>query len=191
MGQRKSQLWHSVIVGGVAFVVMAIVVHLGVLFLSPDWSTDHQIAEGLRRGGRMNALIYAKPPRAGATSVPLANPDTLSTRAYLDLRKGPLIVEGVRPHSCTYWSASVFARNTDTVLIRSDRDSPDGRISIGLGTAQQHVAEPVKDEAILPSTEGVVLLRCFIRDRTDKAYVTALEAESRGLVMRPAKEARS
>ena len=146
---------------------MGAAVHFALLWLSPAWATDHQIAEGLKRGARMNVLTYGKPPRAGTTSVPLANPDVLSTRAYLDLSKGPFVIEGLRPESCAYWSASVFAENTDAVLVSSDQQSPDRKISLALRMTSQTVNEPVLSQAVLPSKTAVVLLRCIMRDRVD------------------------
>jgi uncharacterized membrane protein len=170
----------------VIFAVFAVATHLVLLWITPSWETDRQVAAGLRRAGGLNILIHAPRARAGATSVPLANPDTLSSRAYLDLSKGPLVLTGVRPDSCSYWSASVFAHNTDAVLVRSDRDSPDRIIALGLRTAAQRFTEPVRDQAVLPSPKGVLLIRCFMRDRMDKAYLAKLDAERRQLTLRPA-----
>jgi len=166
-------------------------VHGFLLWRSPMWATDYQIEQGLKKGGSWNTLIYGKPPRANTTKVGLASPDTLGSRAYLDLSKGPLVLEGLRPENCTYWSASVFAHNTDTVLVRSDRDLPQRKITVALRTADQKVGEAVDATAVLPSAKGVLLLRCFMRDRTDKAYVAGLSQEIRGLSLRPAREAHS
>lgn len=179
----------GLLAGAIAFVVAGLAVHGVLLWRSPAWATDYQIEEGLKRGGSWNALIYGKPPRAGTTKVGLASPDTLGTRAYLDLAKGPLVLEGLRPQNCAYWSASVFAHNTDTVLVRSDRDLPQARIKVALRTAGQALAEPVDATAVLPSPKGVLLIRCFMRDRTDAAYVAGLSQEIRGLTLRPAEAA--
>lgn len=176
----------GVAAGLAAFVVVGGATHALLLWRSPVWATDYQIDEGMKRGGAWNRLLYGKPPRAGTTSVGLASPDSLGSRAYLDLSKGPLVLEGLRPENCAYWSASVFAHNTDTVLVRSDRDLPQRRITIALRTVDQNVGEPVDDTAVLPSPKGVLLLRCFMRDRTDEAYVAKLSGEIRGLTLRPA-----
>jgi uncharacterized membrane protein len=175
------------LIGVIAFAAAAAATHAVLLFGSPTWATDYQIEQGLKRGGSWNTLIYGKPPRAGTTTVGLASPDTLGARAYLDLSKGPLVLEGLRPVSCAYWSVSVFAHDTDTVLVRSDRELAERRIAIALRTEDQTVAEPVQATAVLPSPKGVLLIRCFMKDRTDKAYVAGLSQEIRGLTMRPAK----
>ncbi|MBX3482969.1 DUF1254 domain-containing protein [Phenylobacterium sp.] len=179
------------LIGVIAFVAAGAATHAVLLFGSPTWATDYQIEQGIKRGGGWNGLIYGKPPRAGTTTVGLANPDTLGTRAYLDLSKGPLIVEGVRPESCAYWSLSVFAHDTDTVLVMSDRELPSGRLAVALRTADQAVAEPVQASAVLPSPKGVLLIRCFMKTRTDAAYVAGLAKEVRAVTMRPAKVAAS
>lgn len=174
-------------VGLSAFVVSAVLTHVVLLVGSPVWATDYQISQGLKTGGAWNRLIYGKPPRAGTTKVGLANPDTLGTRAYLDLSEGPLILEGRRPTSCAYWSVSVFAHNTDTVLIRSDRELADPHIAIALRTRDQVLAEPVQASAVLPSAKGVLLIRCFMKNRSDAPYIAGLSSEIRGVTMRPAR----
>ena len=175
------------LIGVTAFAAAAAATHAALLFGSPIWATDYQIEQGVKRGGSWNRLMYGKPPRAGTTTVGLASPDTLGTRAYLDLSKGPLMLEGLRPESCAYWSVSVFAHDTDAVLVLSDRDLPGRRVAIALRTQDQTVAEPGQATAVLPSPKGVLLIRCFMKDRTDKAYVAGLSQEIRGLTMRPAK----
>lgn len=173
--------------GLIAFLLAAGATHAVLLSGAPYWATDYQLRQGLKKGGAWNRLIYGKPPRAGTTTVGLASPDTLGSRAYLDLSKGPLILTGERPVSCAYWSASVFAHNTDAVLVKSDRDLPGRDISIVLRTADQDapVAGPVQASAVLPSPKGMLLLRCFMRDRTNKPYVEQLSREIRGLTLRP------
>ena len=182
----KLPVKHPAIGVGASFISAAVASHLLLLFGAPSWETDKQVALGLKRAGQMNALFHAPAPQAGTTTVPLANADTLSSRAYLDLSRGPYVLTGVRPKSCSYWSVSVFARNTDVVLIRSDRDTPDRSIDIGLRTPDQRLNERVAGEAVLPSPSGVLLIRCFMRDRMDKAYLATLDAERRQLALRPA-----
>ena len=181
----------TIVAGLTSFVVVGVAVHLALLYGAPYWATDHQISAALKRGARKNVLQHGKVPRAGTTSVPLANPDMLASRAFLDLGKGPMVIEGERPVSCSYWSTSVFAHNTDTVLVKSDRDLPNRHISIGLRLANQSLGEPVDAEAVLPSKTGVVLIRCFMRDRTNADYVAKLTQEIHGLSLRPAKNARA
>lgn len=175
-------------VTAISAAVCGLAVHLACLFLSPALATDYQIREGLKRGGGWNQLIFNAPPRAGRTKVPLANADTLGTRAYLNLAEGPLMLEGPVPKSCVYWSASVFAHNTDTALIASDRDFPSGRFRIAIHTKGQN-APPADKSAVLPSRKGVLLLRCFMRDREDQAYLKTLDAERRRITLTLVKRA--
>ncbi|ODT86144.1 DUF1254 domain-containing protein [Phenylobacterium sp. SCN 70-31] len=166
-------------------VVVGLLVHAGLLWAAPRWATDRQIEAGLARGAVWNRLQHSPPPRAGTTSVPLANPDSLTSRAYLDLSKGPLVLEGPLPKACVYWSASLFAHDTRTVFIASDRDYPEGHVRIGFRHAGQ---SPVSDAQDVPSPSrvAVLLIRCFMRDRTDAAYVEALDPARRALVLEPA-----
>lgn len=174
----------------ISALVCGFAAHLACVALSPVMATDYQIREGLKRGGAWNELIFNPPPRAGRTKVPLANADTLGTRAYLDLAEGPLLLEGPVPTGCAYWSVSVFAHNTDTVLIASDREFPSGRFKIAIRTARQ--AGPAADRtALLPSSKGVLLLRCFMRDREDGAYLKALDIERRRVSLTPIAKAMS
>jgi uncharacterized membrane protein len=167
-------------------LVTAVASHVVLLQMIPFLQTDKQIAAGIERGAGINELVQPPVARAGATSVPLANPDTLGSRAYLDLASGPLILTGIRPELCAYWSVSVFAHNTDTVLVKSDREIPSGPFAIGIRRADQTIAEPVELEAVLPSDRGVLLVRCFMRQRDDVAYLANLDAERRSFVLRAA-----
>jgi|GEM_PF-2453853 len=167
-------------------VLFGVATHLVFLFGSPYWATDKQIDNWLSRGMAWNTLTFSPIPKAGSTTVPLANPDAFSSRAIIDLKKGPQVLEGPFPPSCTYWSASVFAHNTDTALIMSDRDFPTGLVKIGIARSKADIGENIDAIAVLDSDKAVLLLRCFMRDRTDKAYMATLTEERSKMRVRPA-----
>lgn len=167
-------------------VITALVSHVALLQMIPFLQTDKQIEAGIRRGFSINELAQPPAPRAGSTSVPLANPDTLGSRAYLDLASGPLVLSGIRPEGCAYWSVSIFAHNTDTLLVKSDREIPAGPFAIGIRRGEQTITEPVDLETVMPSDRGVLLIRCFMRQREDVAYLASLDAERRTFVLRRA-----
>jgi uncharacterized membrane protein len=169
----------------VAFFVGA-ATHAILLFGSPYWATDKQVKDWLSRGRTFNTLTFLPVPKVGVTTVPLANPDAFSSRAFIDLTKGPQILEGPIPPSCTYWSVSIFAHNTNTVLVKSDRDFPSGLVSIGVARRGENLMEKTNAIALLDSNLAVMILRCFMRDRNDAAYMAALDKERRKLVLRPA-----
>jgi uncharacterized membrane protein len=179
---------------GVAFLaallVSAAFTHVDTLLSIPYRETDEQIAAGLKMGREMNVLNHYPPPRAGGTAAPLANADTLSSRAYLDLSLGPMALQGLRPDLFTYWSASVFAHNTDTVFVLTDRETPERRISIGMRLKGQSCGatteNPVGHDAILPSATAVLLIHCFMSDRTNTQYISDLTGQQKALTLRPA-----
>jgi uncharacterized membrane protein len=180
---------------GVAFlaalVASAAFARVYTLLSIPYRETDKQIAAGLKMGCEMNVLNHARPPRAGGTAAPLANADTLSSRAYLDLSQGPMALQGLRTDLCAYWSASVFAPNTDTVFVLTDRETPERRISIGMRLKGQSYGATtenlVRHDVILPSATAVLLIRCFMSDRTNTQYISDLTGQQKALTLRPAR----
>ena len=174
--------------GGIVALVAAVVTHIALLYGSPYWETDKHIKIWQEtRGMTWNKLDFIPAPTAGSTAIPLANPDTFSTRAIFDVSNGPFVMEGPLPTLCTYWSASFFAHNTDAVLIMSDRDFPDGKVSIAIARSKADVSERTTGVAELGSDKGVMLMRCFMSDRTNPEYLKSLDAERRKMVLRPAK----
>ena len=187
---RQSWLWSTAAAFLSALIVSAASTHAYTLFSIPYQETDKQIAAGLKMGREINALNHSPPPRAGGTAVPLANADTLSSRAYLNLSKGPMVLEGLRPDLCTYWSASIFAHDTDMVFVLTDSETPDRRISIGMRLEGQSYGTSVEDnvdnDVVLPSATAVLLIRCFMSDRTNTKYIADLTGQQKALTMRPA-----
>lgn len=162
-------------------LVCAVASHWALLVMTPQLATDRQISEGLKRGGEINGLWHNPVATAGSTSVPLANPDSLTSRSYLDLSKGPLVLRGPKPKSCVYWSASIFAHNTDAIYVRSDKDFPGDEITVVIGREDAPIPAGSGDIVKSPSDRAVLLLRCFMRDRTDPAHLAVIDSERRAL----------
>lgn len=180
-------MWRPLVLTLGIAVVSAVMVHAALLWGVPNWATDRQLNALAARGANWNSMIHVGVPRAGQTPIPLANPDGFNSRVLIDLAKGPLLVEGPVPKSCVYWSASVFQRNTDVVLIVSERDFPDGHARIGLVREDGRITEPVDHLAKMGSDTGILLLRCFMRDSGDPEHLAQLDAERRLISVRPAR----
>lgn len=174
----------------IAAVVAGLGTHFALLYGIPVWATDYQFAAAIKRGAKWNTLRHNPVPKAGSTSVPLANPDSFTSSAGIDLSKGSLVLAGPVPKSCAYWSVSVFAHNTDTALIMSDRNFPSGTFRIGIAREKTDIPQPVDAIALLPSDKAFLLLRCFMRDANDAAYMVTLESERRKITLQPANPAR-
>jgi len=165
----------------------AVVAHVTLLWGVPNWATDRHLNELAARGSKWNSMIYLDVPKAGQTPIPLANPDGFNSRILIDLAKGPLLVEGSVPKSCVYWSVSVFQRNTDVVLIASERDFPDGHARIGIARKGSVITEAVDFLAEMDSNTGILMIRCFMRDSGDPRHLTQLDTERRLMTARPAR----
>ncbi|PZO54732.1 MAG: hypothetical protein DCF16_04590 [Alphaproteobacteria bacterium] len=168
---------------------LALISHFAIVFAAPYLATDVVIARIDKvRALTPNELRVAPPTSPPRDLVPMGNADTITASSWLDLRQGPLLFEAPLPRRGEYWSVSIFAHDSDTDFIMSDRDVQAGEPARVLIYGPGQVP-PIQSDAIIArvSTERAFLLvRAIMRDRNDNADVEALSAELRQATLRPA-----
>lgn len=155
-----------------ATILVAMVVHLGSLYLLP-----HVVmARALDRLGAANTMHVGKRPTAAARAIVRPSPDIVYATCPYDLSKGPLRVTAPVIHT-SYWSVSAFDANTNNFFVKNDQQTP--AASIELVVVARGQAWPKLDAAVehvilfSPSEKGLILFRAVIDD--DK-HIPAIEA---------------
>jgi hypothetical protein len=175
----------------VYIIVLAAIVHVAVVFAAPYAATDRVIAgiATTRLGLTPNALGQPRITSAPRDVVPMSNTDTVTTSSWLDLRQGPLVFEADVPTHAVYWSISIFAHDSDTDFVLSDRELGEhghARVLI-LGPGQEAPAGYEDARVARISTQRAFLLvRSIMRDRNDPADVEALTSEVGQATLQPA-----
>lgn len=147
----------------------------GGLKVIPYIATDQLFAQFRDLGREANVLTEPRLRFAERNLVPMDNADTLTRGAMIDLSQGPLVFTATIPElRFEYWSVSVFAHNTDTVLIHSDRDLPQRSIRLLIRTPDQPAVGVYDAEAVLPSEAGYLIVRAIARDRNDPLIVDSM-----------------
>lgn len=172
------------------FVTLASLSHALVVWVAPYVATDRVVAgiARTREGFAPNRLSFAAPASPSRDVVPMSNPDTVVASSWLDLDAGPLVFTADPPSEAVYWSVSIFAHDSDTDFILSDRDLTargDVRVLIlGPGQAQPESLE-ADHVARLSTRRGFLLVRAIMRDRNDAAHVAALTEQMRDASLGP------
>ena len=105
--------------------------YAGALTLIPYAATE-KLLDQFRASGRAdNTLTRPNVRNARRNLVVRDNADTVTQAATIDLANGPVLYETNVPADAVYWSVSLFAHNTDTVLL----------LTSGLGSGHMRAAE--------------------------------------------------
>lgn len=166
----------------IAALAIAAATHAAILFSAPFVATDLVIGRiDKARGLTPNQIAVAPPAAPPRDAVPMGNPDTLVASSWLDLGDGPLVFEAPLPEHAEYWSVSIFAHDSDTDFVLSDRDlqgASHARVEIyGPGHNAPATSADRKDVAHVSTRRAFLLVRAIMRDRNDEASVAALNAE--------------
>lgn len=175
-------------VGALALIVS---VHVLTVFALPFVATSVVVDRILERTGTgVNVLTVAPPREAGADLVPMENPDTVTASAWLDLAEGPWVLEASLPASALYGSVAVYAHDTDTEFLLSDRDWPRGvsprplRILI-LRRGEPMPAGEFTHVAQVSTRRAFLLMRAILQDRYDVDQVDRVVRQWRQATLRP------
>lgn len=156
-------------------LVAAVIAHLASLAYVPHWIMSRAM-DALAAAGPPNAFRHPPPADASSRTIVRPSPDLLYSICLLDLREGPVRVRA--DPSPPYTSVSVFAPNSDNVLVLSDRDLAAGaRFDLWVARSGQKtpVSAPV---AALDGDRGIVLVRRVVTDADQRRAVDALRRQA-------------
>lgn len=166
----------------IAALGIAAATHAAILFSAPFVATDLVIDRiDKARSLTPNRIAVAPPAAPPRDAVPMSNPDTLVASSWLDLGDGPLVFEAPLPEHAEYWSVSIFAHDSDTDFVLSDRDlegASHARVEVyGPGHNPPATSVDRKDVAHVSTRRAFLLVRAIMSDRNDEASVAALKEE--------------
>ena len=170
----------------IALLLAAGASHMVMLSAIPKHATDVQIENYKKKGLKTNTLFPSGIKTAATSKVPRDNGDTNTLRTIFDFSKGGFILEGPIPQNASYWSTSLFAHNTDTAFIISDREIKADRFKIAFIGPHQKLIQPLAPVvAKSPSRIAVMIVRSTMPDRNDPARVAALMDEWKQVTLTP------
>jgi hypothetical protein len=152
----------------------------------PYAATD-KLFDQFRAAGRAdNTLTKPNVRNARRNLVVRDNADTVTQAATIDLAKGPMLFETNVPADAVYWSVSLFAHNTDTYFVASDRDLKPGPLRLLIRRPDQTTSATYDREAVSPSRFSYMIIRYTMPDRNDVAGVEAIKARQAASKLSPA-----
>ncbi len=155
---------------------MALLVHLSSTWYVPRYIMGRLMDTVAAESG---TNVFADRPLADADSRTIVrpSPDLMYSICVVDVSAGPVRIRA--PASAPYSSVSVFAANSDNVLVMNDRAlAPGADFEIWVGKPRQNV--PVSaPSAILRSERGVVLIRRVVTDAEQAKTLDTLRREAR------------
>lgn len=160
--------------------------YAGALTLIPYAATE-KLLDQFRASGRAdNTLTRPNVRNARRNLVVRDNADTVTQAATIDLANGPVLYETNVPADAVYWSVSLFAHNTDTYFVASDRDLKPGPFRLLIRRPNQAASTPADREAVSPTRFSYMIIRYTMPDRNDAASVEAIKARQAASRLSPA-----
>ncbi|MFN9927337.1 MAG: DUF1254 domain-containing protein [Phenylobacterium sp.] len=151
------------------------------------YAATEALLDQFRANGRAdNTLTRPNVRNARRNLVVRDNADTVTQAATIDLAAGPMVYETTVPADAVYWSVSLFAHNTDTYFVASDRDLKPGPFRLLIRQASQSSKAPFDREAISPTRFSYVIVRYTMPDRNDAASVEAIRTRQAASKLSPA-----
>jgi uncharacterized membrane protein len=159
-------------------VLLAGIIHIGVVFLVPYFATRDSWSEVGRfgRDGKFQVLPLAQP---GSESLPVMDPRMLHAVCRFSLTEGPVRIRASLPDD--FWSVALFDRRGRNVYSLNDRSAERTQLDLAVLTpvqmAQLRENPPASLETAIvvevPITVGFVMLRAFVADESELPSATA------------------
>ena len=159
---------------------LAVALHIALVQFIPTVITSVFMARVKQQVGA-NRVVAGPLPTDKSRGVVKPSPDLLYAVCIYDVGAGPVHMTIAPPE--TYWSLSLFARNTDNFFKLSAADVKAGAAEIVLGRAQDADAAKIKYPAatfvVAPGASGVMLARVLVLDQSNMAAALAAQKSVR------------
>ena len=161
----KRNRWMKIVL---ATLLLTSVLHVVIALVIPHAITAIFMSRVAQQAGT-NRVITPPPPTDKSRQVVKPSPDLLYATCIYDVSAGPVRVSIAPPAS--YWSVSLFGRNTDNFFTINAADIKVGRAELILGSAKDATAAkqrfPAATFVQTPQTTGVLLARILVLDQTN------------------------
>ena len=155
-------------------LALAGVLHVAIVMAIPYVVTGVFISRSVARFG-VNHAVAPPLPTDQARTVVKPSPDLLYAVCIYDVSQGPVRVTLAPPRS--YWSLSLFDRNSDNIFRANASDLPGESVTLTL-VAQKDAVEhrlPQKDLVVVPHARGVLLARFLVLDASSMPAALAAQ----------------
>jgi uncharacterized membrane protein len=157
-----------------AAVVLAALIHLGAVKAVP-YAVMHVVRS--KTALEPNRIHHRDPVTAASRDVVRPSPDLLYSACPYDVSERPLRITAPVPD--TYFSIAAFAANTDNFFVINDAQMAAEPIAIVLLSEQADYQASAGERVVrAPMTEGVVLFRMLIEDRSRLDELTGLQRQA-------------
>jgi uncharacterized membrane protein len=157
-------------------LVLAVALHVLLVWSIPIAITSIFMSRVSKQAGA-NHVVASPLPTDKSRQVVKPSPDLLYALCIFDVSAG-LVRVSIEPPA-TYWSLSLFDRNTDNFFTLNTSKMTGGKAELVLGTAASAADAKIKFPAAsfvqTPHTSGVMLARILVLDQSSIA--AALEAQ--------------
>ncbi len=151
---------------------VAVATHLLAVGAAPRLIMGEALRRIAETAGGWNRLHHAPRVTPQTQQIVRSSPDIAYTTCALDLSAGPARVV-VQP-SPGYWSAAVYAANTDVVMVRDDREAGGRALHLlVVGDRTPLIARPDEIVVRAPGDKALVLVRRLAPDAASFAAVDA------------------
>jgi uncharacterized membrane protein len=180
---RRLALW------AVFVLSLAVVLHILVMRAIPKVLTSRAVNAIYERYGEerpVNTLGYGTLRRAGTDLVVRDNPDTVTSMAVIDVSRSPVRIHCVVPPGDNYWSASLFAWNTDTFFVMNDLEAPVEEFDLVVADPGSTYDEQENEILVYsPTPRSILIVRMVVTDRTDEEELERLASVQKEMWVRP------
>lgn len=170
--------WHVAVA-----LLLALLTHALTVWAIPRLIMDRIISIGRDEARTQSGTLVYLPPAIDHTQrrIVMPSPDLLYASCAFDLGEGPVRVL-FNARYPRYWSLALYAANSDTYLVRNDRDAGERGIDLRIDADRGTRAGNRRDAAesvTSPTRRGFLLLRLLVDD--DPALRAAAERARRRL----------
>lgn len=154
---------------GLATAILATIVHISVVMFAPMLDIGKRMAQFEAVAG-LNALRKLPAADSEEFLVVEPSPDVSYAFCRFDLSSGPVRISAPIPE--TYWSASIYANTGENVYTINDAQT--GLRKLELLIVESAGEDDEREDAIVyesPSKTGLVIIRGFVPDRSQKAMI--------------------
>jgi uncharacterized membrane protein len=169
---------------GAMSVILALIVHLGLVLFQPLADTKRRLGD-FEALGPVNKVFMVPGISPSSTVLRHASPDISYAVCRFDIADQPIRITAKLPDS--YWSIAMYSEKSDNFYVINNRQVGQSDLTLLLARIDPDAATAgeiidVPEHTILvsaPSSSGLVVFRAALPDRSSEAQVRAFLKSSK------------
>jgi|SoiMethySBSTD1v2_1073268.scaffolds.fasta_scaffold313759_2 uncharacterized membrane protein len=167
-------------------LAVAAALHFAAIWYIPRLVVRLVARNARKAGTAINTFGYGgvRSAPVSRTLIPAINPDLAIAFGVYDVSQGPVRVRCHTPPSDTYWSVSLYASNTDNILLINDKAAKAPSFDLVIvGRKSKYRQQGNEEVVISPTRRGVAIVRILVEDREDEEALGTIDQILRKTVM--------